>query len=154
MFNSDPDRPIEEIVQDLHQAAQQHHIPGLAFISFSALLRRLSKQSIQSSSELRSSVDGLKAHMTLLDEKNGKLQRAVTALTIVSVLLALLQVVLAALPYVYPAPSNVTPLTPSQPVSSPSATKPPLKKHSVTPGAPTIPERKQAQPHPAAVPPL
>jgi len=111
MFGRDPDRPIDEIFNDIFHAAQQPRSPSLVFISFSTLLLKLSKQANQSSTELRQSVDDLKAHITFLDEKNGKLQNAVTWLTIVSVGLALLQVLLAALPYVYPVPNASPPST-------------------------------------------
>lgn len=124
MFDRNPDRPTEDIMNDIGHAAQQHRNPALVFISFSALLLKLSGQANQANAALINSVDDLKAHITYLDEKNGKLQTAVTWLTIVSVGLALLQVVLAALPYWYPAPSSSPPTavtTPQRSASEPSA---------------------------------
>lgn len=92
-LDTDPSRSTQEILNDVRAAAaNQSHMPGLPLVPASTLLVKIR-------GEMGQSIEDLKKLITALDEKNGKLQRAMVWLTVVTVLATLVQVGLATVPF-------------------------------------------------------
>ena len=94
-LNADPNKPTQELLSDIRAAAQQSHVPGLPLLPLANLLVKLGTEGSEA-------IDGLKAHITDLNEKNAKLQWWVVALAIAALLSTLIQTVFSIAAYISP----------------------------------------------------
>jgi hypothetical protein len=92
-LDADPTKPTQELLSDIRAATQQPHFPGLPLLPFANLL-------IKVSTEGSEAIEGLKAHITELNEKNAKLQSWVVALAIAALVSTLIQTVFSVAAYV------------------------------------------------------
>ena len=65
-LDSDPTKPTQELLGDIRAATQQPHFPGLPLLPFANLL-------VKVSTEASEAIEGLRAHITDLNEKNARL---------------------------------------------------------------------------------
>ena len=98
-FDADPTKPTQELLSDIRAATQQPHFPGLPLLPFANLLVKVSTEGSEA-------VEGLKAHITALNEKNGKLQWWVVALAIAALASTLIQTVFSVAAYIAPPGSS------------------------------------------------
>ena len=155
VFDNDPNRPIEVIMEDLRQAASFFdQKPSLVAITGSALLVRLAQEAGNAVSGLNQSVRNLQDRITELDDKNGKLQRSVYLLTWATAALTLVQAVAAVAPFFHATPPGVASNTSTTATvrNGPPSTRPVGIQPTATQPSRITPERKPAPPQPAASP--
>ena len=97
-LDADPTKPTQELLNDIRAATQQPHFPGLPLLPFASLL-------VKVSTEGGEAIEGLKAHITELNEKNAKLQWWVVALAIAALASTFIQTAFSVAAYVAP-PGN------------------------------------------------
>ena len=98
-FDADPTKPTQELLRDIQAATQQPHFPGLPLLPFATLLVKVSTEGSEA-------IEGLKAHITELNQKNAKLQWWVVALAIAALVSTLVQTVFSIAAYIAPPGSN------------------------------------------------
>ena len=137
-LDKDPTKPTQELLSDILAAAQQRHVPGLPLLPFANLLVKVSTEGSEA-------IEGLKAHITDLNEKNAKLQWWVVALAIAALLSTLIQTIFSVAAYVAPPGNSQSAQTSSaQPepslaspktlkLTAPAATSPVLASSSALP---------------------
>lgn len=87
-LDTDPNLPTQELLNDIRAATQQAHFPGLPLLPFAKLL-------VKVSGDASETIEGLKNHITELNEKNAKLQWWVVALAIAAFVSTVVQTVIA-----------------------------------------------------------
>jgi len=97
-FDTDPTKPTQELLNDIRAATQQAHFPGLPLLPFANLL-------VKVGAEASETIEGLKNHITELNEKNAKLQWWVVALAIAAFVSAVVQTVIAVVAFLVTPPN-------------------------------------------------
>jgi len=100
----DPNKSKDDLFRDMHGAAGQRVGAPYALGHAAALM-------VKVAGENNAAITDLKDHISKLNDRNTTLQSAVTKLTWVAVILAGLQVMLAALPYFAPSASKAASTT-------------------------------------------
>jgi len=106
-LDSDPTKPVEELLINVRNAGTQHRIPGLLGLPIATLLVRLT-------SDVTKTVEELRSLMSELDARNERLQKALLWLTVATVVSSVVQICIA----VYSIP-NTSSATQSAPLAPP-----------------------------------
>lgn len=91
MTDIELDQPVDALLRNIIVAAGQRHMPGMALVPHGVLVAKLAKES-------QSSIARLQEHITMLNQRNGWLQRVMVGLTLATLLLAGVQVWVALKP--------------------------------------------------------
>jgi hypothetical protein len=134
-LDADSTKPTQDLLNDIRAATQQPHFPGLPLLPFANLLVKVSYEASEA-------IDGLKAHISDLNEKNAKLQWWVVALAVAALLSTIIQTIFSVAAYVSPPPQSAQPVSSAQ-----SATAIPVSPLPAV--VPSIPSKSSA-PAPAA----
>ena len=133
-LDSDPTKPTQELLGDIRAATQQPHFPGLPLLPFANLL-------VKVSTEASEAIEGLRAHITDLNEKNARLQWWVVALAIAALISTLVQTVVSIAAYIAPPAVNAltTTASPADQINtvSPKSATSTLPTHSSAASAPS-----------------
>jgi hypothetical protein len=125
-LDADPTKPTQELLSDIRAATQQPHFPGLPLLPFANLLVKVSTEGSEA-------IEGLKAHISDLNEKNARLQWWVVALAIAALVSTLIQTVFSVAAYVAPPAGSQS--------ASASAARPEATVMSPKSATPAVPVR-------------